>query len=146
VFVPVLLLFVLLQDKPAAKPEAQQKPAQKPDVVVVDPTVPPSQEQEQAPPKEYFLDVVKAEKEIEVGNFHMKRHNWNAAATRFEEATRWNPKSAEAWLRLGEAREKTGETTKALEAYRKYLELLPHGKKARDVQKAISRLERDLKQ
>lgn len=141
----VLVLALLLspQGKPAPRAKQQQKPA-KPDVIVVDPTAPPTEEE--APPVEYALDPLKAAKELEVGNFHMRRHNWNAAVRRFEEATKWNPKFAEAWLRLGEARAKTGEITKALEAYRRYLELAPNAKKARDARKAVARLERELKE
>lgn len=139
----ILFVSLLLQDKPAAKPEAQQKPA-KPDATVVDPTAPPTQPE--APPVEYTLNPDKAVKELQVGNFHMRRKNWNAAAARFQEAVKWDPKLAEAWLKLGEARVKTGESAKALEAYQKYLELDAHGKKARDAQKAVARLERELKQ
>jgi tetratricopeptide (TPR) repeat protein len=138
----ILLFSLLLQGKAASRPEPQQKPA-KPDVVNVDPTAPPT-EPEPAPVV-YTLDPDKAAKEVRVGSFHMKRHNWNAAVARFQEAVKWNPKQAEAWLRLGEAREKNGESTKALEAYRKYLELAPNDKKAREARKAVARLERELK-
>ena len=142
VVVAILLFSLSLQGKPGAKAEPQQKPAQ-PDVVNVDPTAPPT-EPEPAPVV-YTLNPDKAAKEVRVGGFHMKRHNWNAAVARFQEAVKWNPKQADAWLKLGEAREKNGEATKALEAYRKYLELAPNDKKAREARKAVARLECELK-
>ena len=76
----------------------------------------------------------------------MKRGNYAAAAARFQEALKWNPRLAAAYLKLGEAYEKRGELNKALETYRKYLELEPSSKKARPVQKVIARLERELKE
>jgi tetratricopeptide (TPR) repeat protein len=163
VIASLLFLFLLFQEKPAAKPEAQ-KPA-KPDAVKVDPTQAPTDqrpsqpgaanpdltaaptEREETPaPVVYTLSPRKADKELKVGNYHMKRHNWSAAVARFEEATKWDPKYAEAWLRLGQAREKVGESTKALEAYREFLELRPDPKKAREAEKAVEKLERELKQ
>lgn len=137
------MILLLLQAAPAAKPPQKEEPAKKPKAA--DPTQPPILLDEETT-VEYTFNPAKADKEMEVGNFHMKRRNYPAAASRFEEALKWNPKLAAAWLRLGDAREKKGEATKALEAYRKYLEMDPHSKKRHEVERSIARLERELKE
>src|SRR5262249_55319484 len=83
----------------------------------------PPEEDEALKPKEYALNPVQAKKEITAGNFYMKKGNYRAAATRFLEASRWDPGSAEAFHRLGEASEKTSDFATAATAYAKYLEL-----------------------
>ncbi len=137
---PILISLLLLQEKPAP-----EKPARKPDAVVVDPGAPQLSRQGEQP-VEYAFNPYQANKELEVGSFHMKRGNYAAAVARFQEALKWNPRLAAAYLKLGEAYEKRGELKKALETYRKYLELERNSKKARQVQKAIARLERELKE
>ena len=133
-------LILLLTVLPGAP---QQKPTHKPDIEVLDPS-PPKADPENAP-VEYAVNPHQAKKEMEVGEYYVKKGNHAAAATRFQEAVKWQPKLARAYLRLGEACEKTGELQKALEAFQKYLEIEPTGKKARDAKKAVARLERELK-
>jgi len=70
----------------------------------------------------------------------MKRGSAKGAAQRFEEAAKWNPQSAEAYLLLGEAREKMGETKAAKAAYEKYLELAPEAKNAGEIRKRMGKL------
>lgn len=139
-----VLLFVLLFGFPPEN-EPQKK---KPEVVVVDPQAPATVAQPESgdePNVEYALNPVQARKEFQVGEYYLRKGSYPAAVTRFQEAVKWNPKFAAAWLKLGEAAEKRGELTRALEAYRKYLELEPSGKKARDAKKAVARVEKDLK-
>ena len=109
-------------------------------------TVPP---QEQEPPEEdrptesvpeYTLNPLQADKELGVGKFYLKRGSLKAAARRFEEATKWNPSLAEAWLRLGDVRLRLKDAKAARSAYEKYLEVDPDGKDAEEVRKRISRL------
>lgn len=142
-----LMFLLLLQQPPAQKQEQKQQPAKKPDVTAppTDVTAPPIDLNE-TKPVVYSLDPAKAKKEVEVGNFYFKKRNFAAAVARFEEATKWNPKFELAYLRLGQAREKKGELTKSLEAYRKYLELDPQSKQRKDVEKAIARIEKELKE
>ena len=89
--------------------------------------------------KEYVLNPLQAEKELKVGSFYFKKGSYRAAARRFEEATRWNPDFADAWLRLGEAREKLGARKEARDAWTKFLELQPDGKSANDVRKRLKK-------
>lgn len=88
--------------------------------------------------KEYVLNPIQAEKEFKVGNFYLKKGSHRAAARRFEEATKWNPAYAEAWLKLGEAREKLGAKKEARAAWTKFLELEPDSKDARDIRKKLN--------
>ncbi len=127
-------------DRDARSKPKLDRPPVSPDTDITEPPI----ELDTSRKVEYTFSPEKARKEIEVGEFHMRRRNWAAATERFEEALKWNPKSADAWYRLGEAREKKGELAKSVEAYRKYLELGPTGKKSKDVQKAVERVEREL--
>lgn len=116
-----------------------------------DPIPPPPKEetvQELEPPEEdltkaekqvYVLNPLQAAKEIRIGNFYLKKGSHRAAARRFEEAARWDPGSSEAWLRLGDARAKLGESKAASEAWTKYLELEPEGKQAAAVRKKLGK-------
>ena len=88
-------------------------------------------------PKEYTFNPLQAAKEIRIGNYYFKKHSYRAAAGRFEEATKWDPNDAEAWLRLGDAQMKAGKAKEAREAWAKYLELKPDGKEAETVRKQL---------
>ena len=82
-------------------------------------------------------------KSTEIGNFYFKRKKYKAAVSRFQEAADTDPNYAPAYLGLGMAYERLGLRQKALESYRKYLEMLPSDKdaeSARNVQRAIGRL------
>lgn len=100
----------------------------------------PPEEDETLAPKEYSFNPVQAQKELQVGNFYFKKGSFKAAAGRFQEATRWNPSFAEAYLRLGEAYEKLKDTDQARKAYEKFLELDPKSKMAEQVRKRLSQL------
>ncbi|MBL0155698.1 MAG: tetratricopeptide repeat protein [Bryobacterales bacterium] len=107
------------------------------------PTPAPAEPEEEEPslkPKEYELNPIQAENEIRVGRYYMKKGSFRAAAGRFDEATKWNPASSEAYLMLGEAREKLKDGKGARAAYEKYLEIAPDGKSAEDVKKRLAKL------
>jgi tetratricopeptide (TPR) repeat protein len=97
----------------------------------------PPEEDEILKPKEYVFNPLQAEKELKIGNFYFKKGSWKAASLRYTEATLWNPGFANAWLRLGEAREKMKDTEGAREAYKKFLELAPEDKRAGEVKKKL---------
>jgi len=120
-FAAALFTCVLSAQKPAASPPE------------------PPEEDESLAPKVYALNPVQAKKEITAGDYYFKKPNYSAAAKRYLEATRWDPGSAEAFLKLGETREKLREYGPAREAYSKYLELGedPKGKDA--VRKKIAK-------
>jgi len=80
---------------------------------------------------------------VEIGNFYLRRKDYKGALSRFEEAARTDPNYAPAYLGLGKVYEKTGMKQKALDAYQRYLDLLPSDKDAqdaKDVHRAMERL------
>lgn len=99
----------------------------------------PPEEDESLKPKEYGFNPLQAAKEIKVGEFYFKKGNYKAAALRFDEATKWDPSSPEAFLKLGESLEKLKDAGGAKAAYRKYLELAPDAKNADAIRKKIQR-------
>ena len=74
-------------------------------------------------PKDYVLNPVQAKREITAGNFYFKKGNYSAAVQRYTQATLWDPGSAEAFLKLGEAEEKLKDLAGARQAYSKYIEI-----------------------
>jgi tetratricopeptide (TPR) repeat protein len=99
----------------------------------------PPEEDPSLAPKEYSFNPLQAATEMRVGNFYFKKGNYRAAALRYAEAAKWDPNLAEAYLKLGEAREKQRDKKGAAEAYAKYLEVAPDGKEAAEVKKRLAR-------
>ena len=71
--------------------------------------LPPPPKEEEPPeedvslkPKEYSFNPLQASKELRIGEYYFKKKNYRAAASRFREATHWNPSFADAFLRLAE--------------------------------------------
>ena len=98
---------------------------------------PPEEDATLVSAKEYTFNPLQAEKEVRTGNFYAKKGNHKAASLRYQEATKWNPGYAEAWLRLGESLEKRKEGKGAKEAFAKYLELAPDAKNAALIKKKL---------
>ena len=99
----------------------------------------PPEEDESLAPKTYSFNPLEAEKDLKIGLYYFKKGNYKASASRFREATLWNPTFAEAFLRLGESQEKLKDKKAADEAYTKYLELAPGAKDAEAVKKKLAR-------
>jgi tetratricopeptide (TPR) repeat protein len=110
------------------------------------PGPPASQEQEppeedpDLKPKEYSFNPLEASRNIVAGNFYFKKGNYRAAARRYLEASRWDPTSAEALLKLGEASEKMRDFPAAREAYEKYLTVASDPKDQEVVKRKIATL------
>jgi tetratricopeptide (TPR) repeat protein len=109
-------------------------------------TPPPPPQANETPRSEETFNPYRAEKNIEIGRYYLKKGNYDAAIERFEEATRYKPRFAIPQRLLGEAYEKKGDKTQAVQAYQKYLEILPHASDADKIQKHIARLKRELEQ
>ena len=86
----------------------------------------PPPAEEQLPPEEdagatkqvYTFNPVRSKRDVQVGDFYLKKGDFKAAVARYKEATLWNEGNADAWLRLGEAEEKRGTPKAAKAAYR----------------------------
>ena len=108
----------------------------------------PDEKQEEAPreededliPKEYSFNPLQASKEMQVGSYYFKKGSYRAAARRFEEASKWDPGLAEAYLKRAEALEKGKDRKGAREAYAKYLEVAPDAKDAAAIRKKLEKL------
>lgn len=98
----------------------------------------PPEEDETLAAREYAFNPLQARTEIQVGNQYFKKGSYRAAAGRFQEAAKWDPGSAEAYLRLGDSYEKMKDWKAMRSAYEKYLELDPQGKDAARARRALA--------
>jgi tetratricopeptide (TPR) repeat protein len=118
-------------DSPA-KPGTQQEQKPKPKTNKDNAT--------QSAPDQPTWDPLRAEKDIEVGQYYMKKGDVDAAIDRFEDATTAKPGYAVPFRYLGEAQEKKGLKKQAIKSYQRYLELYPHADDREKVQKKIDKL------
>jgi tetratricopeptide (TPR) repeat protein len=100
----------------------------------------PPEEDEALVDKPCVLNPLEAGRNIETGNFYYKKAKYGAAANRYRSATCWDPSSAEAFLKLGEADEKLHNSNGEREAFEKYLSLAPQAKNAAEIKKKIAKL------
>ena len=83
----------------------------------------------------------KAQKDVEVGEFYLKRKNYHAAEDRFREALTYKPGDAIATYRLAEVLDAQGRSEEAVKNYDAYLKIPSSGKFAPEAKKALARLE-----
>jgi len=91
-------------------------------------------------PEQPTWDPLRAEKDLEVGQFYLKKGDLDAAIDRFQDAAAAKPGFAIPYRYLGEAQEKKGDKREALKSYRRYLDLYPHAEDAKKIQKKIDKL------
>lgn len=106
------------------------------------PTVAPDRNSDEPPPP--TLDVLAAQKNVEVGSFYLKRGDYDAAIDRFKDATQNQPKYAEPWRLLGEAYEKKKDLDGAIHSYQQYLLLYPHAPTRKKLEEHIAELQNKL--
>ena len=99
--------------------------------------VEPPEEDEALKPKEYSFNPLEAQKDLRTGDYYFRKGNFKAAAKRFEEASLYDPSLADAYLRLGDAREKLHDKKGAKVAYQKFLKLKPDSKLAPAIKKKV---------
>jgi tetratricopeptide (TPR) repeat protein len=85
-------------------------------------------------------DPLRAEKDLEVGQFYMKKGDIDAAIDRFQDAAEAKPGFAIPYRYLGEAQEKKGQKREAIKSYTRYLDLYPHAEDAAKIRKKIDKL------
>lgn len=85
-------------------------------------------------------DPLRAEKDLEVGQYYMKKGDLDAAIDRFQDAAEAKPGFAIPFRYLGEAQEKKGQKREAIKSYTRYLDLYPHAEDAAKVRKKIEKL------
>jgi len=89
-------------------------------------------------------DPLRAEKDLEVGQYYMRIGKIDAAMDRFQDAIDAKPGYAVPFLYLGEAQERKGMKRDAVKSYKRYLELYPHAEDKEKIEKKIERLRREL--
>jgi tetratricopeptide (TPR) repeat protein len=85
-------------------------------------------------------DPQRAEKDIEVGQYYMRKGDVDAAIDRFTDATVAKPGYAVPFKYLGEAQEKKGLKKPAAKSYQRYLDLYPRAEDAEKIRKKIDKL------
>ncbi len=126
----LLLGFILMGSLSPAQDKAPKKPSPHP----------PDEGPSYTPPPAW--------KSVEIGDFYFRRKDYRGALSRYQEAVTTDPDYPRGYLGLGKVYEKLHMPQKAIHAYQKYLDLLPSAKEAeeaKDVHRAIEKLQRQLK-
>jgi tetratricopeptide (TPR) repeat protein len=84
-------------------------------------------------------DPHRALKDIEVGDFYLKRKNYRAALDRYQEALSYKAGDAIANLRMGQCYEKLDQPEDAAKHYEEYLKILPEGPFSEEAKKGLER-------
>jgi len=130
---------------PSSEPAstAAQPPASAQPIDPSTPPPPPSEESAADPPAPSgpAFDPLHAGRSIDIGKFYLNKGAYDAAIDRFIEASNYQPSLGAPWKLLGEAYEKKHEYAKAVDAYNKYLQILPHSPDAAKITKLVSDLE-----
>ena len=128
------------QDSPAKSaqgtPDQPQKPPAK-----------PAQNKDSATtsaPDQPTWDPLRAEKDLEVGQYYMRKGDVDAAIDRFQDATTAKPGYAIPYRFLGDAQEKKGLKKKAIQSFQRYLDLYPHAEDKDKIQKKIDKLYKEV--
>jgi len=95
-------------------------------------------------PEQPTWDPLRAEKDLEVGQYYMRKGDVDAAIDRFEDATTAKPGYAIPFRYLGEAQEKKGLKREALKSYTRYLDLFPRADDKAKIEKKIEKLRSEL--
>lgn len=120
------------KQQPANPPAAQQPP---------DETSPPEEDASVAP-KTYAFDPLEAQRCIGIGNFYMHKGSkgYRAALGRYEDATKYDPNSAEAFFRVGEVEEKLNNKDAARIAFQRVVKLSPDSKFGKEAKRKLASL------
>jgi tetratricopeptide (TPR) repeat protein len=89
-------------------------------------------------------DPLRAEKDLEVGQYYMRKGDVDAAIDRFQDATTAKPGYAIPFRFLGEAQEKKGLKKQAIASYSRYLDLYPHAEDSDKIRKKIDKLRNEV--
>jgi len=119
-------------DKPPVSPDKSR------------PAKPNTDNATQNAPDQPKWDPLRAEKDMQVGQYYMHKGDLDAAIDRFEDATTAKPGYALPFRLLGEAQEKKGLKKQAIKSYTRYLDLYPHAEDKDKIQKKIDKLYKEV--
>ncbi len=146
IFVAASLLVAALR-LPAQDPqqESSSKPAGAPSAAQPKPTGKPNKDTAtQSAPDQPTWDPLRAEKDLEVGQYYMKKGDLDAAIDRFQDATVAKPGYAIPFRFLGEAQERKGLKKQAIKSYQRYLDLYPHAEDGSKIKKKLEKLYKEV--
>lgn len=98
----------------------------------------------QSAPDQPKWDPLRAEKDLDVGKYYMRKGDIDAAIDRFQDATEAKPGYAVPFRFLGECYEKKGKKKPAVKAYQRYLDLYPHAEDGDKIRKKIEKLNAEI--
>jgi tetratricopeptide (TPR) repeat protein len=148
--IPILAaVFLPFAASQAHAQDPQPEPSSKPsDAPAAPPPKSPSKQKKdtatQNAPDQPAWDPLRAEKDLEVGQYYMKKGDLDAAIDRFQDATAAKPGYAIPFRYLAEAQEKKGLKKQAIKSYQRYLDLYPHAEDGDKVRKKIDKLYKDI--
>jgi tetratricopeptide (TPR) repeat protein len=148
--IPILAaVFLPFAASQAHAQDPQPEPSSKPsDAPAAPPPKSPSKQKKdtatQNAPDQPAWDPLRAEKDLEVGQYYMKKGDLDAAIDRFQDATAAKPGYAIPFRYLAEAQEKKGLKKQAIKSYQRYLDLYPHAEDGDRVRKKIDKLYKDI--
>ena len=91
-------------------------------------------------PDQPTWDPLRAERDLEVGQYYMHKGDFDAAIDRFEDAALAKPGYAIPYRFLGEAQEKKGLKRDAIKSFTRYLNLFPRAEDKDKIEKKIEKL------
>jgi len=91
-------------------------------------------------PDQPVWDPLRADKDLEVGQYYLHKGDIDAAIDRFQDAALAKPGYAIPFRYLGEAQEKKGLKRDALKSYTRYLDLYPRAEDKDKIEKKIEKL------
>jgi tetratricopeptide (TPR) repeat protein len=133
----------LCAQDPGQDPATPEKPADAPPATPSEKKPLPKKNEDNATdsaPDQPTWDPQRAEKDIEVGQYYMKKGDVDAAIDRFQDATVAKPGYAVPFKYLGDAQEKKGLKKPAIKSYQRYLDLYPKAEDAEKIKKKIEKL------
>ena len=144
-FAASLLLAALWLHAQAPQQESSSKPAGAPSAAQPKPTGKPNKDTAtQSAPDQPTWDPLRAEKDLEVGQYYMKKGDLDAAIDRFQDATVAKPGYAIPFRFLAEAQEKKGLKKQAIKSYQRYLDLYPHAEDGSKIKKKVEKLYKEV--
>src|SRR5712664_1137404 len=142
----IFLLFAVSQTHAQEpQPESSSKPATPPDDMKPKSTAKQKKDTAtQNAPDQPTWDPLRAEKDLEVGQYYMKKGDVDAAIDRFQDAAVAKPGYAIPFRFLAEAQEKKGLKKQAIKSYQRYLDLYPHAEDGEKIKKKLERLYKEI--
>ena len=119
---------------------SQEKPrtGRKPVLVRADP------EEDQVEEEIIVHDPVQAKKSVEIGDFYLKRDNFEAAEQRYREAIQYNLKWDKSYKKLIKLLEKQEDFQAAIEVCKEFIQNNPTSKEVKDFEKTEEKLKEKL--